>query len=78
MNDKCEYLSERKQDEYVKELWNKIRQKERRVMELEAERDSLREALQNIGAGKIPDISGVVYVNDTIKGYVRRTLRDDT
>ena len=31
--------AERKQDEYEKALWNKIREKERRVIELESERD---------------------------------------
>ena len=40
--------AERKQDEYEKELWNKIRQKERRVLELEEVNSNLLEALEDL------------------------------
>ena len=40
-----------------------------RIKELESENADLRDALQNISTGNIPDIHGTVIVNDTIKGY---------
>ena len=60
--------AERKQDEYEKALWNKIREKERRVIELEADRDSLREALQRIVAEPYP-----VPKNDIAKQALEKT-----